>query len=344
MIKKREVNKLSEKIGIPRSLFYYYYYPAFKTFFEHLGFEVCTSPKTNRKIMEDGIKLAVDDLCLPFKVYFGHVNFLINKVDYILIPKLISFDKKNKFCPKFMGLPDMIRSIFKDKIKAKIIAPDIKKKDKFLPFHNYAVEIGKSLNKSRFDIEKAYFAALNKQKKFHEIERKGYLTEDAIKITNSSNSKINFQKNKVGDKKLKVVVLGHNYIIGDEYLNISLWQKLNDLGVKYITSEMLDDKIKEKAARYQKKNSFWYFNRLLMGTAYHYLYDNPQKIDGIIQVNAFGCGPDSLIKELIDLKAKKTSRISVLNINLDEHSGQEGFITRLEAFIDLLARKKENAL
>ena len=104
---------------------------------------------------------------------------------------------------------------------------------------------------------------------------------------------------------------------------------------------MLDHKVKEKAAKYQKKDSFWYFNRLIMGTAYHYLYNYPEEVDGMIQLNAFGCGPDSLIKELIDLKAKKTSKISILNINLDEHSGRAGLKTRLEAFIDLLYRKKE---
>ncbi|MGM0410109.1 MAG: acyl-CoA dehydratase activase-related protein [Bacillota bacterium] len=308
-----------KKIGVPRALFYYYYKPAIKTFFEKLDYEVIISPKTNKEILDDGIKLAVDDLCLPFKVYFGHVKYLLNKVDYIFIPKLISFNKNNRFCPKFMGLPDMIRSIFPQKYKKKIIAPDIIYKEKFFPFHDIALKIGGELNKNRLEIEKAYFFALKEQRKFEKGEK---------------NLRNNFKRN------LNVLVLGHKYLISDDYLNLGLWEKLKKYKVGYITSEMLFDNLKEKAAKYQKKDSFWYFNRQIMGTAYYYLYEAPQEIDGIIQINAFGCGPDSLIKELIDLKAKKSKNISVLNINLDEHSGKEGFYTRIEAFIDLLQRKK----
>ncbi|GFP22301.1 hypothetical protein HKBW3S06_01528, partial [Candidatus Hakubella thermalkaliphila] len=32
--------------------------------------------------------------------------------------------------------------------------------------------------------------------------------------------------------------------------------------------------------------------------------------------------------------------IPVLNISLDEHSGEAGFLTRVEAFIDLLERRR----
>ena len=42
----------------------------------------------------------------------------------------------------------------------------------------------------------------------------------------------------------------------------------------------------------------------MTGTAGHYLKDN--KIDGIISINAFGCGPDSLMVDRITRKAKRT--------------------------------------
>ena len=74
-----------------------------------------------------------------------------------------------------------------------------------------------------------------------------------------------------------------------------------------------------------------------MGAAY-YLFQE-KEINGIVQVTAFGCGPDSLVRELIDIKAKREG-IPVLNINLDEHTGEAGILTRLEAFVDLIERRR----
>lgn len=372
---------MSEKIGIPRSLLYYYYYPAWDEFFQQLGCEVILSPKTNKKILDDGVRLAVDDLCLPFKVYFGHVKWLLDRVDYLFIPRLIGFGKKNRFCPKFMGLPDMLKSVFVDKKIPRIIEPVIETKGSLLPFHNIAHNLGEELGFNFFQIEKAYWKALEKQKKFDELKKNKNTPREAIQILtdtfkqNTNKNKGNtagedidrrikekedinkknrddtskkyferrqvLQKNKT-NKGLTVVLLGHSYIINDKYMSMGLFDHLDEMGVQYITTEMLEEDIIERAALTEGKPSFWYFNRHILGTAYYFLNNQNirNSIDGFIQVTAFGCGPDSLISQLIDLKGKSEEDISILNINLDEHSGQAGLKTRLEAFIDLLERRK----
>ena len=75
----------------------------------------------------------------------------------------------------------------------------------------------------------------------------------------------------------------------------------------------------------------------MTGCAGHYLQDD--NIDGIITLTAFGCGPDSLMLEDIRRKAKNFSK-PLLNLTIDEHTGEAGFITRLEAFCDMLYRNK----
>jgi predicted nucleotide-binding protein (sugar kinase/HSP70/actin superfamily) len=75
----------------------------------------------------------------------------------------------------------------------------------------------------------------------------------------------------------------------------------------------------------------------MTGTAGHYLKDN--KIDGIIVLNAFGCGPDSLMVERIIRKAKQFNK-PIINLTIDEQTGEAGFVTRIEAFVDMLFRKK----
>ena len=79
----------------------------------------------------------------------------------------------------------------------------------------------------------------------------------------------------------------------------------------------------------------------MTGCAGHYLKDN--KIDGVITLTAFGCGPDSLMVERITRKSKQFNK-PLLNLTIDEHTGEAGFITRLEAFVDMLYRKKRASI
>ena len=82
---------------------------------------------------------------------------------------------------------------------------------------------------------------------------------------------------------------------------------------------------------------YWANQMEVTGCAGHYLKDD--KIDGIITITAFGCGPDSLMIEDIKRKAKNFQK-PLLNLSIDEHTGEAGFVTRLEAFCDMLFRNK----
>ena len=82
------------KVGIPRALAYYQFFPMWRTFFEELGAEVVTTSKTTHKMLADGSKRVVADTCLPVKVYMGHVLELADKCDYIFIPVIRSLGVK----------------------------------------------------------------------------------------------------------------------------------------------------------------------------------------------------------------------------------------------------------
>ena len=99
------------RVGIPRALSYYQYYPAWKAFFEALGAETVVSPPTNKAIFTSGNSRAVAETCLPVKLFFGHVISLADKCDYMFIPAMRSLGKKAYYCSKFIGLPDMTRAL-----------------------------------------------------------------------------------------------------------------------------------------------------------------------------------------------------------------------------------------
>ncbi|QTL98479.1 2-hydroxyglutaryl-CoA dehydratase [Iocasia frigidifontis] len=324
---------MCRKIGIPRALMYHYYYPSWETFFEELGFEVILSPETNKEILDKGVKMAVDDICLPFKVFFGHVRELVERVDYLFIPKFISLGKNNCVCPKFMGLPDMVKAIFAQ--YPPILAPVIDLRYLLFPMRRIVYALGKRLGANMWQIEKAFYKAKKKHEKFLKVQQQGIMLDEAMKIVNN---KIKFDKNKKDNNyPITIALLGHSYITNDHCLSMNIIKHLQDLKVNVITLEMFEPAVLEREADRQDKKLFWYYNRHVMGSAYHLIYN--KRVNGLIQLTAFGCGPDSLVKELINLRGKKRG-VSILNINIDEHSGEAGLLTRLEAFVDLVERRE----
>mgnify|MGYP003302207392 CR=1 FL=1 len=121
-----------------------------------------------------------------------------------------------------------------------------------------------------------------------------------------------------------------------QYSNISVFA----FNFKYLhtnnTEEVFSQQMTEGITSLGQRK-YWANEHEMTGTAGHYLKDN--KIDGIVTLNAFGCGPDSLMIERIMRKAKEAGK-PMLSLTIDEHTGEAGFITRLEAFIDMLYRKK----
>jgi predicted nucleotide-binding protein (sugar kinase/HSP70/actin superfamily) len=108
------------------------------------------------------------------------------------------------------------------------------------------------------------------------------------------------------------------------------------MGAKVITSDSLPlDYLREKAMQLSE-HIFWTFEKKLAGAALHFL--ETREVDGIILVVAFECGPDSLVGELIELEAR--DKLPIMTLTVDEHTGEAGFLTRLEAFVDMIQWQK----
>lgn len=152
-------------VGIPRSMFYYYFSDKWKYFFEYLKIKTVISPITNRKIMDNGIKLSSDEMCLSLKNYIGHVDYLKDKCDYILIPRIDNYGYKEQTCTNFLAIYDIINNIF-----------DVKILDYNIDLENNQTELkgllklSKTLNKTKKEIKDAYMYSLIKFKKDKKIK------------------------------------------------------------------------------------------------------------------------------------------------------------------------------
>ncbi|AZR72316.1 hypothetical protein BBF96_02250 [Anoxybacter fermentans] len=315
------------RVGIPRCLLYYSFFPGWKSFFEELGAEVVLSPPTNKKILDLGIKKAVGEICLPIKLFFGHVEVLKDKVDYIFVPRIMSIHRKEWICPKFLGLPDMVKAQFKD--LPPMIAPDINMRKSRLTIFKGALKAAQPFTKSWLKVMKALYRALQIQFKYENKLKQGKTPIEILE---------NIKLPDPGPDPLVIALLGHPYLIYETFINMDLIRRLRGMGAILITPEMISKRQIKKGAAQQKKDLFWTFNKKILGAANHLLTSS--SLDGMILLAAFGCGPDSLINELIERRAKRKGKFPLLSINLDEHSGEAGFITRLEAFIDMIKLRR----
>ncbi|NSW82314.1 MAG: hypothetical protein HPY90_03420 [Syntrophothermus sp.] len=326
-----------QTVGIPRGLFYYYYFPLWKTFFLSLGYRVVTSPATNRRVMDEGILTAVDEACLPVKVYFGHVRELCRKeVDYLFVPRLVSVEPRSYICPKLMGIPDMLKAQVPDLpllIEPKI---DMSKRERDILVSIY--QVGKLLNCKPKQVEAAYRAGQEEQRRFNRLTRQGYSPDEALQAWETGDivGKNNDDAESAGREKLRIGVLGHGYSLYDKVISLNVLNRLKSMKVEIVTLEMLPGQEIEAHAATLPKRMFWTLGRKLIGGALK--MDSDETIDGIIYLACFGCGPDSLVGQIIQRRVRKTP---FMLVTVDEHTGEAGLVTRLEAFCDMIWRRKQ---
>ncbi len=325
----KEVIFISIKIGVPRGLYYYKHFPFTEAFLTELGAEVVPSSETTKDILDKGVKYCIDDACLPVKVYHGHAHKLRNTSDYILVPRLTSVSQNEYICPKFGGLPEMVKFSVPDLPQLLDIEIDLSRSGKHLKKSLY--KLGHQLNiKNPLKIKRAVDKALTAHQGFKQSLLNG----------NIPNRVFRGEPPQESNKKYTVGVIGHPYLIYDDFVNMKLLSKLNDWNIKYVTAEMIDPHIINERCMELSKRMFWSSAKSIIGSAL-YMMDNSQ-IDGLLIVTAFGCGIDSIAVEYVENALRRYYKKPFIVLTTDEHTGDAGYNTRLEAFKSLLDWRSEN--
>jgi predicted nucleotide-binding protein (sugar kinase/HSP70/actin superfamily) len=113
------------------------------------------------------------------------------------------------------------------------------------------------------------------------------------------------------------------------------------MGCEVVSAEQVWSEDCEQALAEYGKNVYWVFARRVLGPVMHFMKSNALGIDGLVYIVSFGCGPDALVKAIVDLMAKQNPDLPYMAIVLDEHSGEGGLLTRLEAFVDMTRRMRK---
>ncbi len=297
------------KVGIPKGLLYYKYYPFIHRFLSELDVEVITSIDTNKDILNQGVKYCVDEACLPVKIFHGHIIDIKDKCDLLIIPRIMRSREREFICPKFCGLPEMI--IYSIPNLPKLMTEPIyatSEKELFV----WCKKLGEMIIKDNHKIKSAFYKALEEQRNF----RFGIKDEG-------------FNKN--------IALVGHPYNLYDTFINMNIVKKLNKLGVGVITEEYMEEEQIKSEVKTLFKRPFWTFAANSYGFTTSIAKDNA--IDGAIYISSFACGIDSVVLELIK---EKIQDFPLLILKVDEHTGEGGLDTRIEAFIDMIERKRDN--
>jgi len=321
------------KVGISRALFYYQYYPMWQTFFEELGAETVVSSPTNKDIFTSGNSRAVAETCLPVKVFFGHVISLVDKCDYMFIPAIRSMGRKAYNCSKFLGLPDMARALIPR--CPPILDPEIDLNKGQRNLHKTIYGLGSHFTCHKGKIKKAIEKAWKTNSAYRkEMADLGITPVQAIDRICGENCEPGSALNL--SPVLKIALIGHPYVIYDDYINHRLIFRLQAMGAEIFTSEMADQEALDVAMAKLAGNPHWTFEADIIGAGEFYL---EAKVDGMITVAVFGCGPDSMMIDVVRHRAREL-KVPFLYLSLDEHTGEGGLVTRLEAFLDMVKRRK----
>jgi len=368
------------RIGIPKALMFYRYFPLWKVFFEELGWRVIVSDGVGKK----GKIIYFEDSCLPMKLLVTHSMGLKEKVDHLFVPRLVSLHRSYIMCPKFRGAPDIVRLATEGNVSILDETIDLRVRGHSMlrSFLKTGKRLGTDEKEGKRAFQKAerFFTSFQKgwEDRINQLPLKDLFQFDFSTFSEKnispplaggdegeggygrlyspppppakelvrragSPSPVKGGGKDIGETFMRVAFIGHPYNLFDTDVNKDILSFAKNLGMKIITLEGLSEKEIDAQVSDLSKEIYWSSGREIVGSLFHFLSGG---VDGVVFLTSFKCGIDALLQEFVKrrLKVRGGSSIPLLVLSLDEHSGREGLTTRLEAFRDVMEeRKRSNA-
>lgn len=322
---------LAKRIGICRALHAYHHYAFWRTFFADLSWEVVLSAPTSRWMIEQGVRLSPSELCLPVKAFLGHVAELKDRVDFLLLPRIVCTRVGGDSffgCPKAIALPDLTRAVF-DSLPP-VVEPII---DRQVGSDEQAFRAAVSGIGHKASVRSAYRSA-------------DASARTAIRMTLDRGSPLHmFAERDAEDGRLgtegkepavRVGVVGHPYLLFDSGLSLDVLDKVREAGGEPMVVFPTEADVASESRRGNALN--WYYELELLAAARRLL--EVDKVDGLLLVASFACGTGAVTNELLQRAAVHRHGVPTILLLLDEHTGEAGLVTRVESFVDLLRMRK----
>lgn len=348
-------------------------YIAIKVLLETAGIDYVMPPVSDKNLLEQGILHSPEFACLPFKTIMGDFIYGIeNGADYILFGgscgqcRFGYFGSLQSEILKSLGYN--VNFIYLD--LSNISVKEVLKKIKPLTEGTSIFELSKAIfyaimtvfkvdkiNKlSRFtrcrEINKGETDRI--MSKFHnDIQKaKGYKSINRIiRSTGKQLSKMSLDRK---CKPIRVSLVGEIYVAAHPGINFEIERKLGNMGVEVYNTMGISYWIKEhfikKLLPFKIKNKSHEAGKEFMNTddiGGHGLssigasiISAKKKFDGVVHVYPFTCMPEIIAQSTFG-EVQKKYNIPIITLIIDEMTGEGGYITRLEAFVDMIKMKRE---
>ena len=347
-------------------------YIAWSTILRRIGIEPYVPPYTSKKTLSLGTKHSPEAICLPYKLILGNfIEAIEGGTDYVAmitspgICRLGQYGNGIETALKDLGYEaKYIEMRLYDGIKGmyNFLKQISGKNDPVLFLRAINLGIRKVFVLDEMEAHLSYLMAREikvgeAEKRYNKalkIIEKVNKTRDLAKAREEAFALMNETQIDENREVLHVDITGEIYIVCDEFSNQNIVRELGRMGVEVrqslTVSSFLKDAIIPKAFKKEEthleraeKLAKPYLMRDIGGDALEcvsdVVYADNRGIDGIIHVSPFTCMPEIMSQNIFPAM-REDRDIPILSLIMDEQTGKAGYITRLEAFVDLMRRKK----
>jgi predicted nucleotide-binding protein (sugar kinase/HSP70/actin superfamily) len=305
------------RIGLPRGLYYYDYYPFWRAYLTGIGCDVVTSEPTSEKTVDQGIEATMAEPCFPIQVAHGHVRSLMERgTEYIFMPNVVSALAPSPgtaafHCPWGQTLPFVLASAQGlAGVRDRILMPTIHFQDHprkvQRELREVAGKLGISARRSDRAAQKAFETQRSVSTRLFQAGRQ------ALRKLDDSG-------------QMALVMVARPYTLHDRGSNMNLPGKLRQIyGINVIPMDCLELETTDVSSIHP--NMFWNYGRRILQAAW-VAGQHPNL--HILFLTNYRCGPDSFIKHWVS----RTSEKPFLTVQLDGHHNDAGVLTRCEAYL-----------
>ena len=343
------------------------YYVALRYLLEHLTpCEVMVAPPITKRTLELGTKYSPDFVCVPFKYNVGNFIEAAEKGANVFFQsgggcrfgfygesqEAILRDLKYDF--EFYSLIDeggkiTIPSIYRALLK---INQGKLNKVKYAYYGIVTLYMFYYLDRLEDYIRRNIGFAV-KPKEFNKVKDK--MLKDFAKTKGWFSLNAKYHKYKRAFKKiplnkpddcLKVGVIGELFVAMEPFSNYNIEMELAKMGVEIqrFTDLTYIVIIKPRNRKKLLRETEGYLKHVLAGDGIDNVAHTKELcehgVDGIIHVKPFGCIPEVGAIPIMD-KIAHDYGVPIIFLSFDSQTSEEGIRTRLEAFYDMIAMRKE---
>lgn len=348
-------------------------YITVKSIFDDLGIDYVIPPFNNKKALELGTRYVSEMVCLPLKINIGnYIQAYEMGADTILmaggcgpcrfgyysqlhqeILRDAGYDMEIITLESVYGIRDLLSRVKK-------LLPDNGAYVKLPGVITRAVKVAKRTD----ELEMLTFRLRARESEpggvdstyraFKEQALKTNGTIGMLKLLDETATRLNSVSLKPDAKPLKVGIVGEIYTGIEQFASFEIQEKLGRMGVEadrkvtvsnWIIEHMLKSGLHlPRDLSYAEAAKPW-LGTMIGGHAQETVGNTvlyAQKgYDGVIQIFPFSCMPEIVAESLLP-HIERDLGIPVLTLIIDEMTGEAGYMTRVEAFIDMLEKRRES--